>query len=102
MAEQGGTPGNAGEKAEDAAPKHINLKVKDQQESEVTFKLKSTSPMEKLMKAYAGQQDKTLDSLRFMFDGHRILKHDTAASLGMEDGYCIDVFQEQLGGGELS
>ena len=92
---------DAAPKAEDAAPKHLNLKVKDQQENEINFKLKFTTPMDKLMKAYSQQQDKALDSFRFMFEGVRFNGDDTAVSMEMKDGDCIQVFQFQQGGCEL-
>ncbi|KAG0647476.1 Ubiquitin SMT3 [Hyphodiscus hymeniophilus] len=71
-------PDMSGENAGDAAPKHIRIKVKDDQHNEIEFKLKVTTPLEKLMKAYASQQGKAADSLRFFTpDGQRVLPTDT-------------------------
>ena len=36
-------------------------------------------------------------SIRFTFDGQRVTGADTAASLGLEEGDTIEVFQEQEG-----
>jgi hypothetical protein len=93
--------GGAAEKTEEEAPKHINIKVKDQQENEVFFKIKRTTPMEKLMNAYCQQKGMTFDSVRFMFDGVRVVKEDTPSSLEMDEGDMIEVFQQQLGGCKL-
>jgi hypothetical protein len=90
--------GGPAEKPEEEAPKHIALKVKDQDNNEVFFKIKRTTPLEKLMNAYAAQQGRDPKSIRFMCDGSRILPEHTPESLEMEEGECIDVFQEQTGG----
>ena len=95
-------PDPAGEQAGSAPPKHLSLRVKDQSENELTFKLKTTSPLEKLMKAYASAQGKAPDSLRFLHDGRRIQLSDTPETLEMEDGDLILAMTEQEGGAELS
>jgi small ubiquitin-related modifier len=94
----------ATQKPERPAPKkHINIKVKDQDNNEVFFKVKRSTQLEKLMTAYASQQGQARDSLRFHnCDGQRIQPNDTPDSLEMEDGERIDVFQEQQGGRKLS
>jgi hypothetical protein len=51
------------------------------------------------MNSYAKQQNIDPKMLRFMtVEGDRILPEHTPDSLHMEDGDCIDVFQEQIGG----
>ncbi|XP_059859440.1 small ubiquitin-related modifier 2-like [Delphinus delphis] len=57
---------------------HINLKVAGQDRSVVQFKIKSHTPLSKLLKAYCGQ--------------------DTPAQLEMEAEDTIDVFQQLTGG----
>ena len=37
-------------------------------------------------------------SVRFTFDGQRVTGADTAASIGLEEGDALEVFQEQQGG----
>jgi len=96
MSDAGGSP--AAEKPEEEKPTTISIKVKDQQENEVFFKVKRHTKMEKLMGAYAQQQGRDLGSLRFTFEGSRIQKTDTPELLEMDDGDMIQVFQEQLGG----
>lgn len=95
--------GDTGVKAEDVVPQLINLKVKDDADSEVYFKIKTTARLDKLMKAYANQQGRTPDSVRFFTpDGTRVLPDSTAMSLELEEGDCIDVHTYQTGGCELS
>eukprot|EP00439_Symbiodinium_sp_Y106_P064948 s1078_g10.t1 len=80
------------------APQHIQLKVKDQQGSEVQFKIKKTTPLRKLMDAYCSRLGLQASQVRFMVDGERIAADDTAEKLGLEDEDLIDVAMEQTGG----
>merc|ERR1712205_1225 len=84
--------------AEDAAAAHIQLKVKDQQGSEVQFKIKKSTPLRKLMDAYCSRLGLQASQVRFMVDGERIAPDDTAEKLGLEDEDLIDVAMEQTGG----
>ncbi|KAI9320185.1 ubiquitin-related domain-containing protein, partial [Dichotomocladium elegans] len=77
---------------------HINIKVVGGDSNEVFFKIKQTTPLRKLMEAYCERQGKSNDSVRFLYDGHRVLATDTPQSLAMEDGDTIDVMVEQIGG----
>eukprot|EP00450_Noctiluca_scintillans_P003172 CAMPEP_0194501332 /NCGR_PEP_ID=MMETSP0253-20130528/22507_1 /TAXON_ID=2966 /ORGANISM="Noctiluca scintillans" /LENGTH=95 /DNA_ID=CAMNT_0039343295 /DNA_START=49 /DNA_END=336 /DNA_ORIENTATION=- len=81
-----------------AAPAHIQLKVKDQQGSEVQFKIKKSTPLRKLMDAYCSRLGLQASQVRFMVDGERISPDDTADKLGLEDEDLIDVAMEQTGG----
>lgn len=60
------------------------------------FKIKRTTPFNKLMNAYCQRQGKTLNTLRFLYDGERISETDTPESLDMEDEDTIDVMIEQV------
>merc|ERR1712203_88512 len=75
----------------DEAAAHIQLKVKDQQGSEVQFKIKKSTPLRKLMDAYCSRLGLTASQVRFMVDGERIAPDDTAEKLGLEDEDLIDV-----------
>ena len=81
-----------------AENEHINLKVMGQDSSEVHFKIKRTTPLRKLKQAYCERQGVPMNSLRFMFDGHRIGDDQTPKELDMDDDDVIEVFQEQTGG----
>lgn len=81
-------------------PLILQIKVKNDHQHEVEFKLRSTAKLGKLMKAYAEQQGRSVDSLRFFTsDGKRILKTHTPEDLEMVSGYVIDVQEEMQGGG---
>merc|ERR1712232_1301934 len=82
----------------DAAANHIQLKVKDQQGSEVQFKIKKSTPLRKLMDAYCSRLGLQSSQVRFMVDGERIAPEDSAEKLGLEDEDLIDVAMEQTGG----
>lgn len=65
------------------------------------FKVKKTLPLQRIFDAYAEKQGKNVKDLRFTSDGNRIKGNMTAEQLGLEDGETIEVFLEQLGGGDL-
>jgi small ubiquitin-related modifier len=59
-----------------AAPEHLNIKVTDNN-NEVFFKIKRATKLEKLMMAFCERQGKTLQSVRFLFEGQRVQPTDT-------------------------
>lgn len=77
----------------------LRLKVVGQDGREVFFKLKSSTPLKKLMDAYCKEIGKHERMCRFLFDGQRINPDHTAAHFDMSDEDIIDVFVEQEGGG---
>lgn len=76
---------------------HINLKVTDGS-SEIFFKIKRTTPLRRLMDAFAKRQGREMDSLRFLYDGVRIQPDQTPDDLDMEDNDIIEAHREQIGG----
>ena len=64
----------------------INLLAKDEDDNEIYFKCKTTTPLGKLMVAYCSRQGKSMDDVRFRFAGVRIEEAQTPAQLGMENG----------------
>jgi hypothetical protein len=102
LEQQGGDGGDGSEAGEpDPVQKHINIRVKDDAGQETTFKLKKTTALKKLMDAYAQQQGKSPDTLRFYTsEGGRVQAIDTPDSLELEDGDLIDVHIEQQGGAD--
>ncbi|EGO52814.1 hypothetical protein GE21DRAFT_1035 [Neurospora crassa] len=89
--------GNAGSDAAAPAVEHLNIKVTDNN-NEVFFKIKRSTKLEKLMTAFCERQGKTLASVRFLFEGQRVQPTDTPDTLEMQDGDCLEVHQEQVGG----
>lgn len=76
---------------------HINLKVSDGS-SEIFFKIKKTTPLKRLMEAFAKRQGKEIESLRFLYDGVRVLPDQTPEELDMDDNDIIEAHREQIGG----
>ncbi|KAI8989482.1 ubiquitin-related domain-containing protein [Pilobolus umbonatus] len=81
-----------------ASVEHINLKVVGNDRNEVFFKIKRSTQLRKLMDAYCERQGKAPGSIRFLYDGARVLPYETPNELHMEDGDSIDVMIEQMGG----
>jgi len=86
----------------DKSSEYIRLKVVGQDNSEIHFKVKFTTPMGKLKKSYSERQGVPITTLRFLFDGKRINDDDTPKALEMENDDVIEVYQEQTGGSSMS
>ncbi|KAH3674323.1 hypothetical protein WICMUC_003395 [Wickerhamomyces mucosus] len=74
---------------------HINLKVSDGS-SEIFFKIKKSTPLKRLMEAFAKRQGKSIESLRFLCDGSRVQPEQTPEELDLDDGDVIEAHQEQV------
>ncbi len=74
---ENGSPLQGGEANQpQAAVEHLNIKVTDNN-NEVFFKIKRNTKLEKLMTAFCDRQGKTLQSVRFLFEGQRVQPADT-------------------------
>ncbi|XP_060857975.1 small ubiquitin-related modifier 2-A-like [Metopolophium dirhodum] len=82
----------------DGPSEHINLKVLGQDNAVVQFKIKKNTPLKKLMNAYCERTGISFETVRFRFDGQAITATDTPASLEMEEGDTLEVYQQQTGG----
>ncbi|KAI8053963.1 ubiquitin-related domain-containing protein [Syncephalis plumigaleata] len=71
-------------KAKTEAGDHINLKVVGMDRTEVFFKIKRSTQLKKLMNAYCERQGKSMESVRFLYDGMRILPDNTPADVSVE------------------
>eukprot|EP00947_MAST-08B_sp_MAST-8B-sp1_P001632 g1632.t1 len=76
----------------------ITIRVKASTGEETFFKVKNTTKMGKIMKAYATRLGVEQKSLRFLLDGDRIQEDDTPDGLDLEDQDQLDVVLEQTGG----
>lgn len=90
----------------------INIKIIAQDGNETFFKVKPSTRLEKLVRAWAQRNGTYIEksksvthitqrhTLRFLFDGSRILEpgSETPEECGMEDGDEILVMAEQMGG----
>ena len=65
---------------------------------ETQFKIKKTTKMGKVFKAYAERKGISQSTLRFLLDGERVNDDQTAKMLELEDGDQIDAVLEQVGG----
>merc|ERR1712142_320378 len=95
---EGDIMGDADGGGDKAASEYIRLKVVGQDNSEIHFKVKFSTPMGKLKKSYSERQGVPITTLRFLFDGKRINDDDTPKALEMENDDVIEVYQEQTGG----
>lgn len=104
MSDQDGSPGGApaeppqsAAETPQSASDHLNIKVTDGN-NEVFFKIKRTTALGKLMKAFCERQGKEMNTVRFLFDGQRVHPTDSPETLDMADGDSLEVHQEQIGG----
>eukprot|EP01043_Picozoa_sp_COSAG02_P034034 COSAG02_NODE_2358_length_9064_cov_12.658003_3_plen_973_part_00 len=75
----------------------VSVKVRGQDGTEVFFKVRSHSPLKKLMEVYAQRQHGTPSAYRFIFDGNRIVETQRPIDLEMDDNDVIDAMLEQVG-----
>ncbi|KAJ1696935.1 hypothetical protein LUZ63_005447 [Rhynchospora breviuscula] len=77
---------------------HINLKVTSQDGKEMPFRIKHSTQLHKLMKAYCDEKSMDFQSIVFLFEGHRLRGNETPDELEMDDGDEIDAMLHQHGG----
>lgn len=82
----------------DDASATITIRVKDQAGDETFFKVKKTTKMSKIFKAYAERKGVNESALRFLLDGERINADETPKILELEDQDQIDCLLQQVGG----
>jgi len=76
----------------------IRLKVVREGKDVIQFKVKQTTPIGMMKKAYSKQVGIPIYSLRFLWDGQRINDDDTPEKMEMEEGDIIEAYPEQKGG----
>jgi len=92
MADEGTAPAPA------ADSDTLNLRVQNQDGSEVVFKIKKHTQLKKLMEAYCSRQGQDFNSVRFLHNGQRLTPDQTPKELDMEDNDVIDAVLHQTGG----
>ncbi|OIT34130.1 PREDICTED: small ubiquitin-related modifier 2-like [Nicotiana attenuata] len=81
---------------------HLNLRIKSQDGSFVHFKVKPTSVMKEIFKAYVkSKQILEYKTFRFLFNGKRIYSKKTVNESGLKDDDEIDAMMYQHGGGHV-
>ena len=86
-------------KKEQVKNDHITLRVKDQDQNEVFFRIKKSIPLKILMDGYCVKKRVELRTFAFLFDGKNLRPEHTIEEAGLEDGDEIDVLAHQLCGG---
>ncbi|KAJ4756023.1 Small ubiquitin-related modifier [Rhynchospora pubera] len=76
----------------------INLKVTSQDGKEMPFRIKHSTELHKLMKAYCDEKSMDFESIVFLFEGRRLRGSETPDELEMDDGDEIDAMLHQHGG----
>ena len=84
---------------EDPAGQPITIKVCAQNGKEISFGIKTTTKLGKVMQAFADRICMPIESLRFVVDGNRVNEGSTTQTLEMEDGDVIDCMLTFDGGG---
>ncbi|KAH0353483.1 hypothetical protein KCU83_g2989, partial [Aureobasidium melanogenum] len=90
------TPVNAA--SADPAVDRVQIVLKDQSGTQIAFGVKSNTRMEKVQNAYADRTGRPVGTLRFYYEGTRVVPEDTVATLEMENEDIIEVMTEQIGG----
>ncbi|KAI4748848.1 hypothetical protein E4T50_00841 [Aureobasidium sp. EXF-12298] len=90
------TPVNAA--PADPAVDRVQIVLKDQSGTQIAFGVKSNTRMEKVQNAYADRTGRPVGTLRFYYEGTRVVPEDTVATLEMENEDIIEVMTEQIGG----
>ena len=75
----------------------IAIRIRDGNGEEIQYKVKHTTKMGKVFKAYSEFKRISLSVLRFRLDGNPVKEDDTAQYLELEDGDLIDAMLEQCG-----
>ncbi|TFK98025.1 ubiquitin-related domain-containing protein [Pterulicium gracile] len=87
------------EEGEDVKPK-LNLTIQCEDQS-ITVKVKANTKFNKIFEAASNKFGKSLASLKFTYEGVRVLADETPHERDMEDGDVIDAHIEQIGGWKL-
>jgi small ubiquitin-related modifier len=79
--------------------KPMSIKIKDQNGTEVFFKVRASTKFMKIFNAYAKRLGGPMEDYRFLFDGQRVNQEQCPFDLQMEDEDVVDCFVQQTGGG---
>jgi hypothetical protein len=75
----------------EATDQTLNIKAVNEQGEEMFFKLRRTTQLDKVMRAYCNRHRVPITNLRFLFDGVRLSGSETPIALEMEDGDVVVV-----------
>ncbi|XP_024022955.1 small ubiquitin-related modifier 1-like [Morus notabilis] len=77
----------------------VKIHVKHQDKPSVFFKVRTSQRLFKVLSLYCERHNLDYKTMRFVFDGARVLPTHTPSSLHMRDGDQIDVLGNADGGG---
>ena len=60
----------------------ICIKVQDEHDQQVIYKIKASTPLGKIFDNYASRNNSRKEDLRFYFDGQKLKDTDTLTSVG--------------------
>ena len=86
------------EEEEEEKVTHITLQAISQNGDSLQFKVRMTTPLQKVIDAYCSRMNVGQDTVRFLYDGDRIEGGKTPEMMHMEDGDILDVVLQQTGG----
>lgn len=78
-------------------PEKVNILCNFQDGTQLSFTMKKDMPLGRLFSVVIQRYG---PGWRFLFDGERIGRDRTPRDMDMEDGDCIDVMKEQIGGSQ--
>lgn len=76
----------------------INIKLRTQKGDDIHFRIKPSTNMDKVLKAFCDRSGLAQNSMRLFFDGARINLTQTASEVGLQDNDVLDVMEFQVGG----
>lgn len=76
----------------------IMIKVSDEHENAICFKVKMTTALSKVFDAYCSKNSLQRGDVRFYFNGARVSDTATPKSLDMSENDIIEVMRNQIGG----
>ncbi len=91
-------PKNEPNRPDNIVSETISLRVVGQDGGEILFRIKSSTPLAKLMNAYCQRMAVSTKAMRFLYDGKRVNETDTASMLKMTDNDIVDAVLQQVGG----
>ena len=78
----------------------IEIHFVDQGMEDQTITIPETMSFQEMKQTYLNQNESQKSKIRLFFDGDRLQDHETPKIVNMENGDTIDVFLEQIGGGQ--
>lgn len=76
----------------------ITLKVTDEQDNAMQFRVKPSTTLKKIFDHFASKQAVARSELRFYHNGNKLKDDDTPKNLGLAEGDTIEVLKQQVGG----